>query len=66
MEYQRIKVVFCCILMTEVFVCCLEMGDFMTADTIKLTKWKVHILKVCDCSGNCQICLRLVFIATVE
>lgn len=27
MEYQRIKVVFCCILITEVFVCCLEMGN---------------------------------------
>lgn len=63
MEYQGIKVVFCCILMA-VFVCCLEMGDFMITDTIKLTKWKVHIKKVCDC--DYQICLRLVFIATVE
>lgn len=38
----------------------------MIIDTIKPTKWKVLILKVCDCDGNCQICLRIVFIATVE
>lgn len=49
MKYQRIKVMFCCILMTEVFVCCLDMGDFMIIDIIKLTKWKVLIKKVCDC-----------------
>lgn len=37
MDCQGIEVVFCRLLMTEVFVCCLGRGDFMMTHSIKLT-----------------------------
>lgn len=37
MEYQRLEVVFCCFLMTEVFVYCLGIGRFTITGIIKLT-----------------------------